>query len=126
MLSNFPNDLSPAAVLLLSEDLVECATCRAECDPEEEDMTELYGDPQCTDCRKLCAGNCGEFLTDDSIKGHGPLVRYRDVAYSGQLVSAHAMCAADTLLGYMIEDFSYDHTTREEIAVAFAPVEVGA
>jgi len=100
-------------------DSYECAVCRSECDRYDEEPITLDGELVCPECREMCGGNCGEYLTDDSIRIGGPVVHFRDWALSGKLQTAHASCGAETILSYLIEDFSYDHTTREEIAAVF-------
>lgn len=99
---------------------IECETCRRECYPEEQQMTKLNGFDQCEDCRKVCAGDCGEFIADETIAIGGPLVHFRDYLWDGKLVAAHASCAAITLLGYIDPSLDYDRSTREEIADAVA------
>lgn len=97
---------------------IQCGTCFKEFDPEEECSIKLLNQPVCGDCKVMCGCNCGEYLTDDSVAVSGPIVHYRDIVYSGQLVAAHAECAADTLIGYLGDGLSYDHSTKEEIALA--------
>jgi hypothetical protein len=98
---------------------IECATCRRECDPLDEEMSKLNGYNLCPECRELCAGDCGEYLTDETVAIGGPIVHYRDYIYDGKLVHAHASCAALTLLGYIDRDLD-DWSTREQIAHAVA------
>lgn len=99
-------------------DSYECAVCRSECDRYDEKPIRLDGEDVCPACRELCDGNCGEYLTDETIASCGPVVHFRDWVVRGQLRHSHASCAADTLLTYMDPAFDYDHSTREEIASA--------
>ena len=94
---------------------LECFTCRRECDPEEETITELDGYPQCEVCRESCYGCC-EWITDATIATFGPVVCFRDWPRDGKLTAAHAQCAAEYILYDLDRDFDYDHSTREEIA----------
>lgn len=123
-LSNLPpgctaNDLPGWNPSTFTPPLLECDACHREFDPEEEMHIILDGQPWCEECRELCGGNCGEYLKDDTVASCGPVVHYRDWVYDGKLVAAHASCAAETILGYYIHGFDYDHTTREEVAAVF-------
>lgn len=93
---------------------VDCGTCLREFDPEEEMVIKLNKEYVCEECRELCAGGCGEYLSDESVAIHETVVHFRDYIYDGKLVAAHAICASIVLLGYF--DLDYDHSTREEIA----------
>lgn len=94
----------------------ECAVCLTERDIDYEDEPIILGGEKvCGECRQLCDGNCGEYLTDDSIRIGGPIVHYRDWALNGQLQTSHASCAAETILRYFDHEFDYDHSTRQEI-----------
>lgn len=101
--------------------IYECTVCLTERDTDyEAEPVVLEGEKVCAECRQLCDGNCGEYLTDESIRVGGPIVHFRDCwALSGQLQAAHASCAAETILRYLIEDYSYDHTPREEVTAVF-------
>lgn len=98
----------------------ECAICRSECDSYDEELIKLDGEDVCPGCREMCDGGCGEWLTDETLASCGPIVNFRDWALNGKLQKAHASCAAETMLSYMDSDFSYDHSTREEIAATVA------
>lgn len=98
--------------------LYECAVCRTEYDADDEEPTILDGEKVCHDCREMC-DDCGEYLDDDSIRISGPIVTFRDWALSGKLRTAHAECAATTILTYMDRSFDYDYSTREQIAALF-------
>lgn len=100
---------------------VMCETCMRDCNADDQTMTKLDGGWQCEECREFCGGNCGEYLTDKTVAIAGPVVHFRDYVYDGKLVAAHASCAADTFLTYLDPDYSYDHTTKGEIAVLIAP-----
>ena len=103
------------------QETLECFTCRRECDPEAETMTTLDGYPQCEECREICDGGCGEWITDETIAVLGPMVCFRDYVMDGRLTRSHAQCAATTLMTYRDEDFNYDHTSREAIAEMVQP-----
>ena len=125
-LSNYPPGFTQAdhdALVNGEAGLIECGTCRIECDPNEETITELDGEPQCGACRESCEG-CGDWLTDETVALLGPVVHYRDYVYNGRLTPAHAQCAADILMVYLDKSFDYDHSTREEIAAMVQVCEV--
>lgn len=100
----------------------ECAVCRTECDREDGDPVILDGEDICPECREICDGGCGEWLCDETVASCGPVVHFRDWALNGKLQKAHASCAATTMLSYLIDDYSYDHTTRAEVAAVFEMV----
>jgi hypothetical protein len=98
--------------------LKTCETCLRDCNADDEDMTELDGGPQCSDCRVLCDGYCGEYITDETVKVSGPLVKFRDYLDDGKLAIAHAECAALLILTNMGSpiDLTIEEPTREQVA----------
>jgi hypothetical protein len=100
--------------------VITCQTCRRDCDPDEETMTKLDGFDQCEECREMCP-NCGEHITDDTIKTYGKVVHWRDYVLDGKLTTMHADCAAYTFLCYLHPHYDIDHTTRGEIAAVVEP-----
>jgi|GEM_PF-3852396 len=103
-----------------SGDEYTCSQCFEELDAIDDRPTVLNAELVCPSCRRMCEG-CGEWLSDESIEVSGPIVRFRDWLSQGKLVSQHAECAAETFMGYLDQHYSYDHTTRGEIAALVEP-----
>ena len=100
----------------IDSDSYDCDVCLCLCDYFDEKPIILDGEEVCPECREMCSGNCGEFLTDETIRCGGPIVHFRDFALNGKLSTMHASCAAETMMMYMDREFDYDHTTREQVA----------
>lgn len=99
----------------------QCDVCDAECSHEDEPLTELNGNNVCPDCREMCAGFCGEYISDESILNYGKIVNFRDLSDKGRRVCAHAECAADYLLRIVSGGSLDGDSSREEIDAAVVP-----
>jgi hypothetical protein len=71
-----------------SDNEAECSVCRAFLDRDDEPYTEMEdGSLKCADCREMCSGSCGEWLTGLAIRKRCSVI--------GKLEPWCPMCAAE-------------------------------
>ncbi len=91
-----------------SEFAVECAQCFVALDEDDDTIFWLKDQSICLECVTVCDA-CGEYITDETMRGNGPEVRFRRWEMDGKLSDPHhALCAAIAIIADLSGDSLFD------------------